>query len=130
MIFFSLAGFTLRIQCMIHVTCKIAIIQLLVLSVKLMVNRRLLVVKFWGESKVICGFLTEQGVDALNPQVVHESTVLLMFMLCVYVCVLVAQSCLTLCDSMGCSQPGSSVHGIFQVKILEWVAISFSRGSS
>ena len=44
--------------------------------------------------------------------------------------VLVTQSCLMLCDSMDCSPPGSSVHGIFQAKILEWFAISFSRGSS
>ena len=44
--------------------------------------------------------------------------------------VLVAQSCPTLCNSMDCSLPGSSVHGIFQARILEWVAISFSRGSS
>ena len=42
----------------------------------------------------------------------------------------VAQSCLTLCDSMDCSLSGSSVHGIFQVRVLEWIAISFSRGSS
>ena len=42
----------------------------------------------------------------------------------------VAQSCLTLCDPMDSSQPSSSVHGIFQARILEWVAISFSRGSS
>ena len=42
----------------------------------------------------------------------------------------VAQSCLTLCDPVDCSPPGSSVHGIFQARILEWVAISFSRGSS
>ena len=42
----------------------------------------------------------------------------------------VAQSCPTLCDPMDCSPPGSSVHGIFQVRVLEWVAISFSRGSS
>ena len=42
--------------------------------------------------------------------------------------VLVAQSCPTLCDPMDCSPPGSSVHGIFQARILEWVAISFSRG--
>ena len=42
----------------------------------------------------------------------------------------VAQSCLTLCDPVVCSLPGSSVHGIFQARILEWVAISFSRGSS
>ena len=44
--------------------------------------------------------------------------------------VLVTQSCLTLCDTMDCSPPGSSVHGILQARILEWVAISFSRGSS
>ena len=42
----------------------------------------------------------------------------------------VAQSCPTLGDPMDCSPPGSSVHGIFQARILEWVAISFSRGSS
>ena len=42
----------------------------------------------------------------------------------------VAQSCPTLGDPMDCSLPGSSVHGIFQARVLEWVAISFSRGSS
>ena len=45
----------------------------------------------------------------------------------VCVCVLVSQSCLTLCDSMDCSAPGSSAHGILQARILEWVAILFSR---
>ena len=39
---------------------------------------------------------------------------------------LVAQSCPTLCDPMDCSLPGSSVHGIFQARVLEWIAISFS----
>ena len=43
---------------------------------------------------------------------------------------LVAQSCLTLWDPVNCSLPGSSVHGIIQARILEWVAIPFSRGSS
>ena len=43
---------------------------------------------------------------------------------------LVAQSCLTLCDPMDCSPPSSSVHGILQARILEWVSISFSRVSS
>ena len=38
------------------------------------------------------------------------------------------QSCLTLCNPMDCSWPGSSVHGISQTRILEWVAISSSRG--
>ena len=40
------------------------------------------------------------------------------------------QSCPTLCDPADCSPPGSSVHGIFQARILEWVAVSSSRGSS
>jgi len=39
----------------------------------------------------------------------------------------VAQLCLTLSDPMGCSLPGSSVHGIFQARVLEWGAIAFSR---
>ena len=39
----------------------------------------------------------------------------------------VAQSCLTLCDPMDCSLPGSSVHGIFQARVLEWGAIAFSE---
>ena len=58
-------------------------------------------------------------------------------LMCVCVCVCVRaharaciQLCLILCDSMDCSPPGSSVHGIFQAIILEWVAISYSRGSS
>ena len=42
----------------------------------------------------------------------------------------VTQSCLTLCDPMDCSLPGSSVHGTFQALVLEWIAISFSKGSS
>ena len=42
----------------------------------------------------------------------------------------VAQSCPTLCDPMDCSLPGSSVHGILQARMLEWVAIFFSGGSS
>ena len=52
---------------------------------------------------------------------------------CLIVClveVLVAQSCLTLCYPMGCSPPGSCVHGILQARILEWVSIAFSKGSS
>ena len=42
---------------------------------------------------------------------------------------LAAQSCPTLCNSFACSPPASSVHGIFQARILEWVAISYLRGS-
>ena len=49
---------------------------------------------------------------------------------CVCLCVLVTQSCPTLCNPMDCSLPGSSVPGILKTKIPEWVAISYSRGSS
>ena len=42
----------------------------------------------------------------------------------------VTQSRPTPCDPMDCSPPGSSIHGIFQARVLEWIAISFSRGSS
>ena len=45
-------------------------------------------------------------------------------------CCLAAQLCLPLCDPMACSPPGSSVHGIFQVRVLEWGAISISSGLS
>ena len=48
---------------------------------------------------------------------------------CVCVCMW-AQSCPTLCDPMDCNLPSSSVPGIFQARILEWVAISYSKGSS
>ena len=46
------------------------------------------------------------------------------------ICCLVAKSCLIFCYPMDCGLPGSSVHGISQARVLEWVAISFSRGSS
>ena len=45
-------------------------------------------------------------------------------------CCLVAKWCPTLCNSMDCSSTSSSIHGIYQARILEWVAISYSRGSS
>ena len=48
----------------------------------------------------------------------------------VCVCVLATQSCPTLCDPMDCNPPGSFVHGILQERILERIAIPFSRGSS
>ena len=45
-------------------------------------------------------------------------------------CVLVAQLCPTLCDPVDCGMPGFSVHGILQARMLEWVVIPFSRGTS
>ena len=47
-----------------------------------------------------------------------------------YCCCLVTKSCPTLCNPMGCSPPGFSLHGIAQARTPEWVSISFSRGSS
>ena len=49
--------------------------------------------------------------------------------MCVCLC-LVTHLCLTFCDPMDCSPPAFSAHNIFQARILEWVAISSSRGSS
>ena len=54
----------------------------------------------------------------------------MMFRSLYYVVCLVAQSCLTLCDPLDYSPPGSSVHGIFQARILERVTISYSKGFS
>ena len=47
-----------------------------------------------------------------------------------HVCMLLFQSCPTLCDSVDCSLPDSSAHGILQARILEWVSMPPSRGSS
>ena len=47
-----------------------------------------------------------------------------------YIVCLVTQSCPTLCNPIDCSPPGSSIHGILQARILEWVVVPFSRGSS
>ena len=61
-----------------------------------------------------------------------ESCLFTRFVFSKHICALclVAHSCLPLCEPMDCSPPGSSVHGVFQARILEWVAIPFSRGSS
>ena len=58
-----------------------------------------------------------------------ETAMMYMYSLCCC-CWLVTKSCLPLCDPMEWSPPGSSVHGILQARILECVAVSFSRGSS
>ena len=66
----------------------------------------------------------------LNLILIMYSYSLIVFNILEKVKVLVTQLCPTLCNPMDCSQLGSSVHGILQARILEWVAISFSRGSS
>ena len=53
-------------------------------------------------------------------------TYLYLYILCV--CAKSLQPCLTLCDPMDCSLPGSSVHAILQARILEWVAVPSSQG--
>ena len=49
---------------------------------------------------------------------------------CVCVCVCAARSCPTLCESMDCSPPVSSAHGMLKVRVLEWFAVPFSKGFS
>ena len=71
----------------------------------------------------------------LKCQLYHHSCKLLftlgfMIILCMYVCAMSLQSCLTLCNPMDCSLPGISVHEILQARILDWVAMPFSGGSS
>ena len=59
----------------------------------------------------------------------EKQAFIFLFLLAACVFVLVTQSCLTLCNPMDCGPPGSSVHGLLQARIRDWVAISFSRGS-
>ena len=83
-----------------------------------------------GKNVVLCSM----GGININLQLFCKTTFLFMFpkvcfkMLCMHANVL--QSCSTLCEPMDCSPLGSSVHGILQTRILEWVAIPFSKGSS
>ena len=59
-------------------------------------------------------------------QVLTVISILFIYFFCLFV--LVAQSCLTLVDPVDCSPPSFSLHEIFWARILEWIAISFSRG--
>ena len=72
----------------------------------------------WKENKGSLWSTTRYTVQPWNPKVFGK------------VKVLVAQSCPTLCNPVDCILPGSSVHGILQARILEWVTIPFSRRSS
>ena len=68
--------------------------------------------------------------SSLYSHVKFESLLVKLQLASVGYCHLVSESGLILCDPMDYSSPGSSVHGIFQARILEWVAISFPRGIS
>ena len=74
---------------------------------------------------MIPGWGTKTPDAAWRNQKIIKKNKLNLFISC-----LVAPSCLTVCNPLDCSLPGSSVNGIFQARILEWVAISYSRGSS
>ena len=70
------------------------------------------------------------GIDRVTASGVTLKEIALIWSIC-YIYILngieVAQSCPTLCDPTDCSLPGSSIHGIFQAIVLEWIAISFSN---
>ena len=84
----------------------------------------------WGSQRVRHELLIEQQQQLKSSIMNSEWAESLYFVLFLNGESEVAQSCPTLCNPMDCSLPGSSVHGIFQARVLEWVAISFSRGSS
>ena len=65
-----------------------------------------------------------------NPEKGEQNWRYCNFLISNYITTYIAQSCPTLCDPMDYSLSASSVHGIFQARVLEWIAISFSRGSS
>ena len=82
---------------------------------------------------ILCLFKTTFGMKAYLwcwKLIFHSIHGIVCVCVCVCVCVLVTQLCPTLCNTMDCSSPGSSIHGITQARILEWVATPFSRGSS
>ena len=68
------------------------------------------------------------NVDLAFPISLTEETIFPPLYMNVHV--FITQLCLTLCDPMDCNPPSSSVHGILQARLLKWVAIPFSRGSS
>ena len=78
--------------------------------------------------------ITDQEIHTtvceMNKVLLYSKGNYIQYLVITYVCAKMLQSCLTLCDPMDYSLPGSSVHGILQAKILEWVAMPSSRGSS
>ena len=89
--------------------------------------------KYSCKWRLICNYLSLEANDVIYGGLSVVLCVYVCVCLCVSVCVCVCvltQRYLTLCDPVDCSLPGSSVPGISQARILEWVAISFSRGSS
>ena len=85
---------------------------------------------FYRQYQLFKEYLVEVPIYIIELFVWIKSSLRVSHGLCSEVLVLSCSSYPTLCDPMDCSLPGSFVHGIFQARILEWVAISFSRGSS
>ena len=73
--------------------------------------------------------ITNNGKESEKEWIYTHTYVYLSICLSLYIC-MCAQPCPTLSDHMNCSPPGSSVHGISQARILEWVALSYSRRST
>ena len=88
------------------------------------------------ETHVLIHWLIQQGYIHIGltthpyPGIINRKMNEIWYMHLFIHCYLVIQSCPTLCNPMDCSPPGSSVCGISQARILEWVAIPFSSGSS
>ena len=76
--------------------------------------------------------LSQEPPNVTSSEMKDKYLLIHYFLVCIYACMCAKslQSCLTLCDSTDYSWPGSSVHGIFQSRILEWMAMPSSRGSS
>ena len=89
--------------------------------------------KVWSKCEIYCHQKPNIPIKFWASFLTWDFQIPLSLCVCVCVCVcarLDAQLCQTLCSAMDCSPPGASVHGIFQARILELVAISPSRGSS
>ena len=77
-----------------------------------------------------CHFSVSSSLTPSPHLPTHTQSLFLAWFMCLCACAKPIQSCLTLCNPMGHSLPGSSVHGILQARKLWWVAISYCRGSS
>ena len=111
----------------------IMLLKLLHFSLHLKITLYLSLLYFISATQLFTQFLTQTWISFLHYDKRHmrsSSMKITWLYLCLRLYVLVAQLCLTLWDPMDCSAPGSFFHGILQEKILEWVAIPFSRGSS
>ena len=80
-------------------------------------------------SSCLWWFIHHDSHLVLRSMCCHETNTDTLVHACMHAC-FIAQSYLTLCDNMDCSPPGSSVHGVLQARMLEWVAIPSYRGSS